>query len=62
MAMQAVSGLSGALPVVVEGEVWEEAAEEIDDLVIGDAEVWCAPVPVYHKLLKLLGNRGVYRF
>jgi hypothetical protein len=37
--------LSGTLPVEVEESVWEEAAEEIDDLVIGDAEVWCDLLP-----------------
>ena len=35
--------LGGTLPVVVEDSVWEDTAEEIDDIVLGDAEVWCAP-------------------
>lgn len=40
--MQAASRLTGTVPVFVRGEEWEEAAEELDDLVLGDAEVWCA--------------------
>jgi ribose 5-phosphate isomerase A len=32
--------LGGSLPVEVEGEGWEEAGEELDDVFIGDAEVW----------------------
>lgn len=32
------------MPVVIEGgENWEEAAEELDSMFLGDAEVWCAP-------------------
>lgn len=32
--------LGGSLPVLVEGAEWEETAEELDDLFLGDAEVW----------------------
>ncbi len=38
---QVVSRLQGNLPVLVEGAVWEDAAEELDDRVVGDAEIWC---------------------
>ncbi len=37
--------LSGTLPVLIEHDCWEEAAEAVDDLVIGDAEVWRRAVP-----------------
>jgi len=33
--------LGGVLPVVIEGgDKWEEAAEEIDTMLLGEAEVW----------------------
>ena len=36
--------LGGELPVVIEGgEAWEDVAEEVDDCVIGDAEIWRRP-------------------
>jgi hypothetical protein len=41
---QAVSGLAGTVPVVVEEEAWEETAEEIDDLVLGIGDIWRAPL------------------
>jgi ribose 5-phosphate isomerase A len=31
--------LTGALPVVIEGENWEDTAEELDDMFLSDAEV-----------------------
>ncbi|OMO73740.1 Ribose 5-phosphate isomerase, type A [Corchorus olitorius] len=37
------SGLEGSIPVLVERLNWMETAEEIDDLFIGDAEVWRRP-------------------
>eukprot|EP00197_Chlamydomonas_leiostraca_P002409 CAMPEP_0202859272 /NCGR_PEP_ID=MMETSP1391-20130828/1462_1 /ASSEMBLY_ACC=CAM_ASM_000867 /TAXON_ID=1034604 /ORGANISM="Chlamydomonas leiostraca, Strain SAG 11-49" /LENGTH=301 /DNA_ID=CAMNT_0049538295 /DNA_START=28 /DNA_END=931 /DNA_ORIENTATION=+ len=40
-----VPQLGGVLPVLIESEGWEECAEEVDDLVIGDAEVWRRAVP-----------------
>ncbi|GMI85979.1 hypothetical protein HRI_002267200 [Hibiscus trionum] len=36
-------GLEGSIPVVVESLNWLETAEEIDDLFLGDAEVWRRP-------------------
>ena len=39
-AQQVVSRLGGAVPVVVEGERWEDAGEELDDIFLGDAEIW----------------------
>ena len=42
--MQARGRLGNALPIVIEGgEEWEEAAEELDSMFLGDAEVWYAP-------------------
>ena len=35
-----VDKIGGSIPVVVEAENWEEHAEELDDLFLGDAEVW----------------------
>uniref|UniRef100_A0A2P2K256 ribose-5-phosphate isomerase n=2 Tax=Rhizophora mucronata TaxID=61149 RepID=A0A2P2K256_RHIMU len=36
-------GLDGSIPVLVQSLNWMEAAEEIDDLFLGDAEVWRRP-------------------
>ncbi|XP_017979461.1 PREDICTED: probable ribose-5-phosphate isomerase 4, chloroplastic isoform X1 [Theobroma cacao] len=36
-------GLEGSIPVLVESLNWLETAEEIDDLFLGDAEVWRRP-------------------
>ncbi|TYJ30408.1 hypothetical protein E1A91_A06G128100v1 [Gossypium mustelinum] len=36
-------GLEGSIPVVIESLNWLETAEEIDDLFLGDAEVWRRP-------------------
>ncbi|XWS20742.1 hypothetical protein CRYUN_Cryun31cG0128800 [Craigia yunnanensis] len=36
-------GLEGSIPVLVESLNWMETAEEIDDLFLGDAEVWRRP-------------------
>ena len=47
---QVVPRLGGSLPVVIEAEGWEDAAEELDSMFLGDAEVWCGartPTPVY---------------
>lgn len=38
-----VAALEGALPVHIKREDWLETAEEIDDLFLGDAEVWRRP-------------------
>lgn len=38
-----VGALQGALPVHIKREDWLETAEEIDDLFLGDAEVWRRP-------------------
>jgi len=38
-----VSRLGGTLPVFIEaseGTEWEETAEALDDLFLGDAEIW----------------------
>lgn len=35
-----VAPLSGAVPVEVDPACWEEAYEELDDLFVGDAEIW----------------------
>ncbi|KAK9809023.1 hypothetical protein WJX72_008086 [[Myrmecia] bisecta] len=40
---QVVPRLQGYLPVVIQGQDWEEPAEEIDDCFIGDAEIWRRP-------------------
>ncbi|KAM6551647.1 hypothetical protein CsatB_001455 [Cannabis sativa] len=37
------SGLEGSIPVLVDSLNWLEPAEEIDDLFLGDAEVWRRP-------------------
>ncbi|KAA8537089.1 hypothetical protein F0562_029567 [Nyssa sinensis] len=36
-------GLDGSVPVLVKSYNWLETAEEIDDLFLGDAEVWRRP-------------------
>ena len=38
--MQVVDRLQGNVPVLVSGKTWEDTAEELDDLLLGDAEVW----------------------
>lgn len=38
---KAVARLGNELPVVIEEDEWEETAEEIDDIVVGEAEIWC---------------------
>lgn len=38
--MQVVDRLQGDVPVLVSGKTWEDTAEELDDLLLGDAEVW----------------------
>jgi hypothetical protein len=42
-ASQVVSRLGGSLPVFIEaseGSEWEETAEALDDIFLGDAEIW----------------------
>jgi hypothetical protein len=39
--VQAVDRLGRDLPVLVANDMWEETAEQIDDIFIGDAEIWC---------------------
>lgn len=47
--MQARGRLGNALPIVIEGgDDWEEAAEELDSMFLGDAEVWYAPGQFAH--------------
>ncbi|KAK4271009.1 hypothetical protein QN277_019767 [Acacia crassicarpa] len=36
-------GLEGSIPVLVQSLNWLETAEEIDDMFLGDAEVWRRP-------------------
>lgn len=39
-----VPRLGGSLPVFIEateGPEWEETAEALDDVFLGDAEIWC---------------------
>jgi hypothetical protein len=36
----AVSRLGASLPVAIVAEGWEEPAEELDDMFLGDAELW----------------------
>jgi hypothetical protein len=38
--VQVVDRLQGNVPVLVSGKTWEDTAEELDDLLLGDAEVW----------------------
>ncbi|KAI5003356.1 hypothetical protein ZWY2020_030516 [Hordeum vulgare] len=38
-----VSGIEGSIPVLVKSGNWIDTAEEIDDLFLGDAEVWRRP-------------------
>lgn len=38
--VQCVPRLCASLPVVIDGETWEEPAEALDDLFLGDAEIW----------------------
>jgi len=42
LRVQAVARLGNELPVVVGGDDWEATAEEIDDIFVGEAELWCA--------------------
>eukprot|EP00959_Pyramimonas_sp_CCMP1952_P045865 958591-Pyramimonas_sp.AAC.2 len=37
------SNLRGALPVMVDGDFWEDIAEELDDIFIGNASIWRRP-------------------
>ncbi|GFR47142.1 hypothetical protein Agub_g8832 [Astrephomene gubernaculifera] len=39
-ASRVVSRLGGVLPVWLDADVWEEAAEQLDDIFLGDAEIW----------------------
>jgi ribose 5-phosphate isomerase A len=32
--------LCASLPVAIDAEAWEETAEELDDIFLGDAELW----------------------
>lgn len=34
------SRLKGPLPVYIDADDWEETAEELDDIFLGDAEIW----------------------
>lgn len=40
---QFVGRLEGAVPVLIQQENWLDVAEEIDDMFLGDAEVWRRP-------------------
>ena len=41
-SVQVVRRLQGDLPVWVEADTWETTGEELDDIFIGDAEIWYA--------------------
>ncbi len=43
MCAQVVPRLAGSLPVWLEEDGWEESAEELDDIFLGDAELWQVP-------------------
>lgn len=38
--VQVVERLGGVLPVWLEADGWEEPAEALDDIFLGDAELW----------------------
>jgi ribose 5-phosphate isomerase A len=38
--MQVVPRLNASLPVFIDAASWEESAEELDDVFLGDAEIW----------------------
>lgn len=38
-----VDALGGEVPILVESEIWEDVAEELDDIFIGDASIWRRP-------------------
>ncbi|KAL3376779.1 hypothetical protein AABB24_003283 [Solanum stoloniferum] len=40
-------GVEGSIPVLIKSVNWLETAEEIDDLFLGDAEVWRRPAIGY---------------
>ncbi|XP_021912345.1 probable ribose-5-phosphate isomerase 4, chloroplastic, partial [Carica papaya] len=40
MENQYKGGLDGSIPILIQSLNWMETAEEIDDLFLGDAEVW----------------------
>lgn len=40
---QVVARLTTSLPVFIDADGWEEPAEELDDIFLGDAELWCGP-------------------
>lgn len=42
-AGDAVPRLCASLPVAIDADRWEEVAEELDDIFLGDAEVWRRP-------------------
>lgn len=42
-AANLVPRLNCALPVAIDGEEWEETAENLDDIFLGDAEIWRRP-------------------
>ena len=38
------SALTGSVPILVPADEWEEVAEAIDDVFLGDASVWRRPM------------------
>lgn len=38
-----MNGVEGSIPVLIKSGNWIDTAEEIDDLFLGDAEVWRRP-------------------
>ena len=49
--VQVVRRLQGDLPVWVRGDAWETAGEELDDVFIGDAEIWCGRLRLLYEAL-----------
>lgn len=47
------------LPVLLENEQWEEAGEELDDIFIGDAEIWYE-LERNHFVLKRNDNQATF--
>lgn len=39
---QVMSRLAGSMPITIKANNWEETSEQIDDIFLGDAEIWCA--------------------
>jgi len=38
-----VSGFKGPVPIMIDGDYWEDIAEDLDDIFIGEATIWRRP-------------------